>query len=300
MNKVVRCEYEAWEIETLLDTYNFTREDFLIKKAIVKFENLKKYTNKEGGLMMSNLDKRVWIGENGLAAWGSLRLYELTKKDKFYNQAKIWLNYIIKNPVIKRKDQPRLYLVFLAWNNYALIKMAETSGEKYWKNLAIKYSKELIKAQKTLGNWSICFHYDYYVAQSLLFTYSHFKKNNKYLTLSLDCFKATRKFIDNTRHTKTIFTKLRPIHYFVPIASGYTSLQHSHTCFSMFLETFNVDDFLEGEISFLNVKRYLLKDGKVLKQKGDKKGNDLATIWLKRAESYRNRCKDILVKENLI
>jgi hypothetical protein len=300
----VRCEYEAWGLITDMFLYEETKKACYLLSAKERFNKLVQFTNLEGGLKFGTSNDKVWVGENGLASWGSLRLYKQTGDSNVLFEAKRWVNYAIKHPPTVNEDEPRLYPVFLTWINYALMEMASLNEEGWqgWKKLSEEYTTKLISLQKRKGKWSICYHYDLYCARGLLYAYKFFttQHNGHYqfenVHLAEWCYSALNGFMKVTRHSKIPLLNVRPIHYlfFDWKGSGYSTLQYAQLRFEMYLTFFNIDDYLEGKVSLEACKKHLIgKDGLVVKRQGDKIGNLLASDWFKYVEFLEEKCRKI-------
>jgi len=284
---MIRCEYEAWLMQTDVLLSDELEDGRHLTKAIERFGILQKFTDVDGGVMMSDSDKRVWVGENGLAAWGALKLYERTENPIFLEQAKVWIQYITKNPPTVRKDQPRLQLVFVAWNNYALMKMAKI--EPRWHDEVKQNTELLLYHQKKNKHWTICQHYDLYIARGLLYSYQFFKLTDN--ILANKCLLAVQEYLQKN---SKLLNKTLPIHYW-PLewrGSGYSTLQHAQLNFEIYILTSSHDYLADGLESLEAAKKHLVKNGKVLKRKGDKETNELATDWLKNCEVLKTKCEN--------
>ncbi len=295
INNSVRCEYDAWSIITDCFLYEETKLKEHLEVADVKFERLVKYTNETGGLMFGSESSKVWIGENGLAVWGALRLYKYSGNIKYLVQSQKWLKYVLKNPPKVHSDEPRLYPVFLAWINYGLM-MAVKLKIKGWETYLKVYEenvKIILSLMKRGTHWSICFHYDLYVGRSLLYAYHFFTIGQRNVKLGTECLVALTKFMKATRHSKIPFMNVRPIHYlfFDVFGSGYSTSQYAQLRYELYLTYFNIDDYLEGKISLDACKKYLVKDvDQVVKRFGDKVSNELATDWLRYVRALDSKC----------
>lgn len=292
MNQNIRYEYIEWSMETSIDMFEHTKQHKWLLKAKKQFEILKKGTRPDGAIQMTTTNPRNYIGENGLAAWQTLRLYRLTKNKKYLEQAKKWINYIDRNPPKPKRNEPRLHPVFIAWTNYAYIELSKVyPTNNQLKEKIKKNCNKLLMSQKKNKLWSICYHYDLYVARHLLHAYNHLKYTDNWF--AQDLFIAVHEFMQKTRYTKIPFVHTRPIHYlfFDYKGSGYSTLQYARLCFKMFLTTFNIDEFLEGTEALKAARKHLMTDGMVKKQVTDKKGNALATTWLQHCTMLQQRCE---------
>ena len=291
---MVRTEYIAWSQEVELDYYQQTKQLQHLNKAKNQFQILKKYTNKQGGLQMTDTDTRVWIGENGLAAWQALRLYKITKEQQYYTQAIKWINHITKNPPTQNKKEPRLHAVFIAWCNYAFIELSTINKE--WQPTTKQYCQKLLQLQKNNKLWTICYHYDLYVARHLLHAYHHFKHTDNPFATKL--YLSVKQFMQKTRYTKIPIVNTRPIHYlfFDWKGSGYSTQQYARLCYKMYQTSYDIDDYLEGTIALNATTKHLTKNRMVLKQVTDKKGNHLATSWNKHIHLLQKQCEKHIKK----
>lgn len=301
MIETVRCEYEAWAVMTDLFLFKETKNSLHLNKAKERFELLTKYTNPEGGLIFGSEDNKVWSGENGLACWGAVKLYKITKDIIYLNQAYKWIKYVVHHPPKASPDEPRLYPVFLAWINYAFMELAklQLTDWKEWVKLSEDYTKEILRLQKHYKGWDICYHYDLYVARNLLYAYHFFTIDQFNVDLGSKCFHALLSFMKHSRHTKIPFMNVRPIHYlfFDWKGSGYSTLQYAQLRFELYLTYYNIDDYLEGRVALDSCRKYLItKDGSVVKRMGQKSPNKLATDWLRYVDTLNKKC-EIIAKE---
>lgn len=286
---MVRNEYIAWNMEVELDYYQETKQKQHLEKAKEEFKILKQNTTPKGGLQMTDTNTRIWVGENGLAAWAALRLYKITKQPKYYNQAIKWIKYTIDNPPTQNPKEPRLYAVFIAWCNYAFIELSTIN--KKWNYIVKQQCQKLLDQQKNNKLWTICYHYDLYVARHLLHAYNHLKYTDNPLATRL--ILSVMQFMKKTRYTKIPLINTRPIHYlfFDWKGSGYSTLQYARLCYKLYLTSYDLDDYLEGSVALQATTKHLQKKGMIIKQIGDKKGNPLATSWYKHCQLLQQKCE---------
>lgn len=269
----VRAEYNAWEIEVLLDFYKETNEQKHLDRAIKLGNELKKVQAKNGAFYFDMKIKKIWSGEPGLCSWSLYRLYHYTKNETYKKMADKAVNYILKHPVKKKSDEKRLYYVFVAWNIYPFITRWQMLQQEKDKKRMIQEADKLIKAQKMTGRWTIVLHYDLYVAWVLMHVY-HQTKDTKYLN-------AVKKFLSFAKHHKTPLGY--PIHYLpfglIEIASGYATNQITRLNYYLYFETGDekYKNFADKQIPQIE-KRLTRKEG-IAKLYKDQTPNALATMW---------------------
>ena len=300
MNKVVRCEYEAWSIITDCFLYEQSKDDAHLSVAKGKFKLLVEHTDWQGGLSFGTGNHKVWVGENGLAAWGALLLYKHTSDSNFLVQAQKWLKYVLNYPPKVRVDEPRLYPVFLTWINYALMEAVKQKivDWKGYQQVCESNVNEILGLMKRGTHWGICYHYDLYVGRGLLYAYRFFTIDGFNQELGGKCLVALTNFMKASRHSKVPFMNVRPIHYlfFDFRGSGYSTSQYAQLCFEMYLTYYNIDDYLEGKVALDSVKKYLMVKGGVVKRFGDRTVNGLATDWLRYVEVLDKKCVEVALE----
>ncbi len=271
---MIRTEYNAWEIEVLLDFYRFTKQEKYLSRAVILGDELRKTQTRDGAFSFSDTDPRVWSGEPGLCAWNLYCLYYYTKDESYKTMADAAVEYVKTHPVLPQKNEKELYYVFVAWNIYPFLFRSNFFKDPTARLHLIAEADKLVAAQKKNGKWTHMLHYDLYVGWVLTYVYEA-TKEKKYLTSVL-------KLLERVESHKTPIG-LYPIHYLprglVEMGSGYSSNQVSRLLYYLYFLTGNVEFKQKADILLPRIKQKLSRENGIAKLYFQHRKNDLATMW---------------------